>query len=172
MPAFSDPARRSGAAKSKEEAEGQQACGATHNNAGGPTDEAHATEHAGLIPGRRVRRKWRFRWRRAIGIGRISAGQSVILPLPLRERVGGRGRTIARQCDRINTGSDFVVAFPSPQPPPARGGGVICLQPHHCHVEIGCDWFARPAKPRRNHLDFPAARPSVCRATKPNVQAV
>ena len=27
----------------------------------------------------------------------------VILPLPLREGVGGRGRTIARQCGRINT---------------------------------------------------------------------
>ena len=51
MPAFSDPARRSGAAKSKEEAEGQKACGATRNGAGGTTGEAHATEHIGAYTG-------------------------------------------------------------------------------------------------------------------------
>ena len=45
MPAFSDPARRSGAAKSKEEAEGQQACAAARDSAGSPTGEAQATEH-------------------------------------------------------------------------------------------------------------------------------
>ena len=49
MPAFNDPAQRSGAAKSKEEAEGQQACGATRNGAGGSTGEAHATEHGQLV---------------------------------------------------------------------------------------------------------------------------
>jgi len=45
----SDPAERSGAAKSKEEAEGQQACAATRNGAGGTAGEAQATEHRHLI---------------------------------------------------------------------------------------------------------------------------
>jgi hypothetical protein len=45
MPAPNDPARRSGAAKSKEEADCQQACGATRNRAGSPTGEVHGTEH-------------------------------------------------------------------------------------------------------------------------------
>ena len=52
MPAFSDPARRSGAAKSKEEADCQQACGATRNGAGSPTGDAHGTEHGAIIAGR------------------------------------------------------------------------------------------------------------------------
>ena len=43
---------------------------------------------------------------------------SWLLPLPLREGVGGRGRA-ARTLD------------PSPQPPPSRGGGGCFLRVHH-----------------------------------------
>ena len=52
MPAFNDPAQRSGAAKSKEEAEGQQACAATRNSAGRTAGEAQATEHGRCIADR------------------------------------------------------------------------------------------------------------------------
>ena len=50
MPAFSDPAQRSGAAKSKEEAEGEQACAAPRDGAGSPAGNAQATDHMDSIP--------------------------------------------------------------------------------------------------------------------------
>jgi hypothetical protein len=46
---------------------------------------------------------------------RISAGRSVILPLHLREGVGGSGRTTAKQPSRITTKSDFVPRTPPPK---------------------------------------------------------
>ena len=52
MPAFNDPTRRSGAAKSKEEAEGYQACATARYSAGSPTGKAQAAEHGGVIRGR------------------------------------------------------------------------------------------------------------------------
>ena len=48
MPAFSDPALRSGAAKSKEEAEGEQACAAARNSAGSPAGASEAASQHGV----------------------------------------------------------------------------------------------------------------------------
>jgi len=52
MPAVSTPAGRSGAAKSKEEAEGQQAQASARRDAGGSAGQADAaTEHEGVYRG-------------------------------------------------------------------------------------------------------------------------
>jgi len=83
MPAFSDPARRSGAAKSKEEADGQQACGATRNGAGGPTDEAHATEHGGIntvLAGRRQSRDAGQALARSDGLETVDSARAPTAP--------------------------------------------------------------------------------------------
>jgi len=54
------------------------------------------------------------------GIGRLME-EPAFLPLPLREGVGGRGAN----------GTGFrAVPYPSPQPPPARGGGDDVLAPY------------------------------------------
>ena len=47
---------------------------------------------------------------------RKSAARSVILPLPLREGVRGRGRPIARRCGQVGTPFAFVPRSPSPNP--------------------------------------------------------
>jgi hypothetical protein len=62
MPAGA-PAQRSGAAKSKEEAESQQACAAPRNGTGSPTGKTHTTQHksnhnASYAEGQLVMDRW------------------------------------------------------------------------------------------------------------------